>query len=130
VTRGQFGGGRRSDTTTSRVMLTFSPSIFTIIRSVAGWRAVRKIGRGRAPPTGPARRPSSSQWTGPFRWIGHELNHRLARRRAGPCTACSKLWHTLSGPQPNRGTRAIDELWDFERLYDEVMGAEENRVAA
>ena len=24
----------------------------------------------------------------------------------------------------------IDELWDFERLYDEVMGTEENRAAA
>jgi len=24
----------------------------------------------------------------------------------------------------------INELWDFERLYDEVMGAEENRAAA
>ncbi|MGO8747849.1 MAG: IS1 family transposase [Thermoguttaceae bacterium] len=24
----------------------------------------------------------------------------------------------------------IDELWDFERLYDEVMGTEENKVAA
>ncbi|MGO8748759.1 MAG: hypothetical protein ACLQNE_22540 [Thermoguttaceae bacterium] len=24
----------------------------------------------------------------------------------------------------------IDELWDFERLYDEVMGADENQAAA
>ena len=24
----------------------------------------------------------------------------------------------------------INELWDFERLYDEVMGAEEHRTAA
>ena len=24
----------------------------------------------------------------------------------------------------------IDEQWDFERLYDEVMGAEENQAAA
>ena len=24
----------------------------------------------------------------------------------------------------------IDELWDFERLYDEVMGTEENQAAA
>jgi hypothetical protein len=59
------------------------------------------------PPIGSARRTSSSRWTGPFPWCGHELNDRLSRRHVGFCTACSKLWHTVSGPaQPCRGTRA------------------------
>ena len=38
MTQGRSGGGKMSDTTTSRGMLTFSPSIFTTIRSAAGWR--------------------------------------------------------------------------------------------
>ena len=49
---------------------------------------------------------------------------------------CNFVWRTRDAK--NGRTRkpaamaagVINELWDFERLYDEVMGTEENRAAA
>ena len=108
MTQSKSGGGKKSNTTTSRIMLTFASSIFTIIRSVVGWRARGRLAVVECRRLG--RHGGRHHQGGPFPWCGHELNDRFSRRRVGFCTACSK-WHTVSdSAQPSRGTRAKEIL--------------------
>ena len=109
MTQGQSGGGKKCGTTTSRATLN-SLSIFTIIRSAAGWHAARKIGRGPAPPIGLARRTSSSRRTEPFPWCGHDLNHRLSRHASASALLV-----------PSSGTQTTTEYDDQGEPYQATV---------
>ena len=87
-------------------MLTFSRGIFTIIRSVVGWRAAGKIGPGRVPPIGPE--GGRYHQGGPDRSPGVAMTSTTVFPGAASVSALPvPSWHTVSGPvQYSRNTRA------------------------